>query len=303
MANAHVLRAVVTPSSTYSQIENGSFENTAQKLVGIAAGGVQPLFAGVSQYSQAFRGDVTQIGTLLTECPTPWGVDLSAGNVDLYFLQTANYGTRTSGSFHSRYRCTSNTCMYWTSITASQGSAARATVMWQPVWLGSSTAPVVSTGTAAAPSTQTADEYYGLSKVVINGTTMAGITSWTLNTGINREVIYTDGAIYPKFSYTNSVAPTLTLSMIDLDYWTTFGDYGTALTGLTLYLQRYKPDATGYYAVDASQHISITATKGVILNENVRGGRNRADTSITIQLVGADASTDVIDTTVATTIA
>lgn len=302
MPTASVLRAVVTPGATYSQIENGSFENTAQKLIGIPAGGTQPLFAGATQYNQSFRGDVTQLASLLAECPTPWGKDLSAGNVDLYFLKTANLGTRASGSNHSRYRCVNNTCMYWTTITASQSQAARASVTWQPIWLGSSTPPVVSTGTAAAPSTMTANEYFGLSKVVINGSTVTGITGWTLNTGISREVIYTDGAIYPAFSYTNSVAPTIQFTLMDLSVWSTFADYGTTLTDITLYLQRYKPNATGYYAVDQSQHIAITAGDGLILNESVRGGRNKADTQITVQLVAADSATDVLVSTTGQTI-
>lgn len=299
-----ILRAVVTPGATYSQLERGTFNNQPTMLKGTPAGGTQPLYAGVPQFSHSFSGDTGQLATLFTECPKPWGKSLAGGNTDLYFLATENLGTRASGNNHQRFRCANNCCEYWNSVSVQQGQAARANVTWAPIWLGPEASdPVVPTGSAPAPSSATAGEHFGLSKVIINGEEMTGISGWSLQTNIQREVEYLDGAIWPKYSFTNGVAPQFSFTLADLDIWQTFGNNGTALTDLTVYLQRYKPNSGGFYGSGESQHIKFTAGAGIILPESVSGGRQRADSQLTVHLVGEDASTDILTVEVGQTIA
>jgi hypothetical protein len=300
-----VLRAVVTPGATYSQLERGTFVNGPQMLMGTPAGGTQPLFAGVGQFSQQFKGETTQLSTLFTECPLPWGKKLMTGNTDLYLLATDNHGTRQSGSVHQRLRCANNCCMYWTSVSAQQGQVARASAMWAPIWLGpEATDPVVPAGSVDDPPGIVADEYFGLSKVVINGTVVDTINGWTLNTAMDREVVFTDGAIWPKYAFTIGVSPTFRFSLADASIWNTFGTNGTALTELIVYLQRYKPNSAGFYATNQSQHIKFTASSGIIMPDSLSGGpRSRAETQLAVHLVGEDASTDVLTVEVGETIA
>lgn len=302
MAHVNVLRAVTTPSKTYCQLEDGSVESTARMLAGMSAGNTQPTFTALAEADYQFRATTTQLTSMLTEIPTPFGVDLSAGNVSLFFLAAQNRGTRASGTAHQKYLATQNTFSCWNSISVAQGSFARAQMMWIPVWLGSTTAPITQANNSAAPSVDVADEYFGLSKMVINGAVGTGITGWTLNTGMQYETHRSDGAVYAKTCWVNAIAPTVTFTLSDLSIWNSFGIAGTEVTELILYLQRYKKNNLGFYAVDTSNHIKIEATSGYIHPDSARGGRGRADTQMTLTLTAEDEDADIMTITTGTTI-
>jgi len=302
MAHVNVLRAVTTPSKTYCQLEDGSFDSTARMLAGMSAGNTQPTFAALAEADFQFRATTTQLTSMLAEIPTPFGVDLSGGNVALYFLAAQNRGTRASGTVHQKFLATANTFACWNNISVAQGAFARAQMMWQPVWLGSTVAPVTQANNSAAPSVDVADEYFGLSKVVINGATGTGISGWTLNTGMSLEPHRSDGAVYAKTAWVNAIAPTVTFTLSDLDIWNSFGIAGTEVTEMILYLQRYKKNNLGFYAVDTNNHIKIEATSGYIHPDSARGGRGRADTQMTLTLTAEDEDADILTITTGTTI-
>lgn len=295
MGHVNLLRAVQTPNALYTQLESGKFDNNPQWLMGMPAGATQPTFAAIAQMEHSISAETTQLKTLLTECDEVWGVDLSGGNVTMFLAAAANLGTRQGAGVHQAFRGEENCCMYYSNISAQQGpTPAKASVTWAPVWKGTSAAPMVQLGAQDLPANGGTNEYFGLSRVKINGTAVPGITGWTLDMGIDRKKISTDGAIYPAFSYTDSIAPTIQFQMVDFSVWETFGNSGTAITSIELMLQRYAPNGM-YYATNASQHIKITATRGIVLPGSVSGGpKNHAQHQLTVKLVAEDEDTPII---------
>jgi hypothetical protein len=158
-------------------------------------------------------------------------------------------------------------------------------------------APVQPTGSVSASTiTPSAAESFGLGPVEINGVTYTGIQECSIDLGTTLFEQSDQSDPYDTFKGVKSLDPMVMLNGVNPSVWTTYGNIGTALSALNIFLRARNLDASGgaaYVANATTSHIKLAATKGIILPDRSSGGDNNAvDTAFKIGLVAPDTSTD-----------
>jgi len=264
-------------------------------LVGFAAGDVAPTFLGGTGARPDIRFRTPQVKEILDLTGIP-GVDLSAGNVDLYYRWAEDLGDREliAASEHFQMRC-ARCFLYWERITARQGDGPNPTpaeieCRLVPTSTDGSTNPVTLTGDQAIPSGEAADEYFTLGPVTINAL-LKGVQEYTLELQPEIEEVAGDGEPFLTHCGVRRVTPALTAQIPDLEPWASFPSTGAALTSLVAYLRKCKADEAIPVAAGTAQHISFTGSDGLVAFDRVAGGANDpANLALRANLRNANAS-------------
>jgi hypothetical protein len=285
-----VLHGINAPAAFYSQLEDATPANQPDLVTGLGSGHFEPLFRGVRHAKPEVNFRTTQLATLLAQCGV-YGQSL--GNyTDLYYKSVTNFGTRAGGSTATQLRMNA-AFLHWKSITARVQGECSADCSLLAAYDGTNN-PIVATGSVALVGTPTAAEFFSLGKVSLNGTVLEGIEDVTIELG---HTLYIRGSgAYPSFIAVKEVNPVVTLRGLDLAPWLTAGCNGVPLssTGLIIYLRKCCADVSGglpYVADATAQHISFTATNGLVVVEHTGGGGNsEATTGLRIYLRAASSA-------------
>lgn len=303
VSSLHVLHGLNTPSNFYSDVVDMTPKNTTEQLIQFAAGHPQPLFIAQKSIKPTLEFTTHQVHTLINECGLT-GVDLSAGNLDLYYRKVDDLGTRIAAATagHLRYRAMT-AFLQIQRITAGHRKEAQAMAKAILLWDGTN-APLVPAGSTALAGTSAVPAIFTLGKVELNGSTFEGVQDFELDFQPNNMEEGDQSDVYDTFAAVEDITPRIKLTGLRTEAWTDFGINGAALTGLTIYLRKRTIDGL-FVADETEEHIKFTAEDGlIVVDQSSNSDKNkRLQTDVMIHLRAADSTTDAltIDTTAAIT--
>jgi hypothetical protein len=297
----YVLHGVVNSGTFISQIENARPITGNELITPQSAGLPFPLFTAVMGTNPAVPMDTTQVKTILDSTGALTSiVDLTGGNVDLYFKAMADFGRRTADASlaHLRMRM-SQAFMTLDRISAGHNSLATASCRIGTTYDGTNN-PLVPAGNVALSGTPTHAEHYVAGPVVVNSVQIPGVQNITIEFNRVLREIGGDGELYNTFAACEYFTPVITVTST-ANPWATYGINGTVLTALSVYLR--KVSATGRTADATAEHIKFTATAGLVTIDESSGGANDPSLTTTrITLVGANSTTEPIAVSTASAI-
>ena len=306
LASLYYLHGIYLPSGALlSELTDCSPSVNTEMLTGMASGHPHPLFRGVRNQKPdaSFTCHaVKQILDAVIAGGNNYALDLSAGNTDLLYKQGQHLGFRyaAASSVHARLRC-AQAMLLWETISATHQQDASIACKLVAAYDGSNN-PVVPAGTVALTGTPAATQFFTLGPVSINGTALHDEQSVSLASGVAVEEAGASGETWNTYTGCKNTDPVLTVTALG-EPWDLRGLAGAAATSVVFYLRAKTDD--GHNVADATaSHIKITASKGIILPEQVSGGGNDpTTTTLRIAIRASDADTDplTIDTAAAIT--
>jgi hypothetical protein len=283
----YVLHGVVNSGTFISQIENARPITGNELITPQSAGLPFPLFTAVMGTNPAVPMDTTQVKTILDSTGALTSiVDLTGGNVDLYFKAMADFGRRTADASLAHLR-----------MRMSQAFSCRIGTTYD-----GTNNPLVPAGNVALSGTPTHAEHYVAGPVVVNTVQIPGIQNITIEFNRVLREIGGDGELYNTFAACEYFTPVITVTST-ANPWATYGINGTALTAMSVYLRKIAANGTGRVADATAEHIKFTATAGLVTIDESSGGANDPSLTTTrITLVGANSTTEPIAVSTASAI-
>ena len=140
-------------------------------------------------------------------------------------------------------------------------------------------APVAVTSNVALETAGGASVGFGLGPVKINGTTIVGRVSASINFGITVEQIYDSGEIDPTEVHITTIEPSISLVCLDVANFAVLGLDPLDISS-TVVIYCRKRSADGYVADITAEHVSLTINDG-IFNWTEAGGEDNKPIRIT----------------------
>jgi hypothetical protein len=275
--------AVIFPGgNVISQLTDLSGARNFADLAERSPSDIGPTFTGSQQSTPDINFGTQEVKTLL-DLMTLQGIcdDFSGGNVDVEYRAGKNRGDRedTTDTDHLRLRCESNAYASWQSLKVDQGSNAEIRARVVPVYDGVNNPMVAASGVALSVSNPAVSQLYTQGPIKINGTTLDLVqgSSWENNIEYDEQV--GDEGFY-VWSGIRAFAPMITIRTRKSSYYAAYGEKGTALTSLTLYLRRRQRNGMNE-PNGSAVHIAFTHTAGTI---KARTLGNTGEVEIGIQL-------------------
>lgn len=207
------------------------------------------------------------------------GFASAVGNVTAYDQKIGDDGEAASGSVHTKYVLSSALTVPRTLSIPERGDAS---ISYEAMgYNASSTEPLTVTDSQALGSyTPGNEELFGLGPVKINGTTISGIVSVSVNFGFNLIMENSDGLLWPKDCKVLSRLPVITITTLDtsalLSATGASGRGSLCLDGTNgLELWARKRACGGYVADATAEHVKIQALDGVVRVGSVSGSSRR----------------------------
>jgi hypothetical protein len=300
VGTVHVLHGIANSSTFISQITSSTPTPGIEQILSTGAGMPFPLFAGNIGQNPSLGFESTQMKTLLDLTGALESiVDLSGSNTDLLYKKASDHGRRVADATaeHTRLRI-ARAWLGIDSISAGHRSLATASCRLGTTFDGSN-APIVPAGSVALSGTPTSAAHWIGGPVVLNTVAIPGVQDFTIDFGREYFEAGGSGELYNTHCHLKSYSPVVTIRTLDHS-WATYGLNGTVLTAGDFYLYHLSP--TGRVANATETHIKFSATAGLITVEDTTAGASEtAVTTIRVQLLGANSTTEPItcDTTAA----
>lgn len=275
MAAKYYLHGIQLPDGTWiTQLTDTTPTPNINYLTEYSAGEVVPSFRGAQGAKPEITFTTPQIKTILDACGMI-GASQAAGNVDLYYREAVNLGTRTAIAVaqHMRLRCV-KAFLHWTRISAQQDQPATIACRLVPTFDGT-TVPLVAISNAAIAAQGLASEQYTLGPVQLNAAAIGGVTGWDLELNPTLSEEASDGEDFLSWVGVERHDPVLSVTPRRLADWATAGLSGLALTAAVFYLRKRQPDLVRVYTDATAGHIKFSAVDnpcGMATIEQITGG-------------------------------
>lgn len=227
-----------------------------RRVIAAADGSPDASYSAVAEADPAIEFSTLTLGLLTTLGMT--GLYLSATAVNFWFQAYLEGGTRKTGANHLKLTQTKGMIVP-RSVSASQGdSFAMLNVAAIATWDGTN-APFILNPAAALSGTPAIATCYGLGPAYVGGTQIPGVTSITLDFGINLKMGRHDGDVYPRTSGVRSRRPTL---RIQTEHMLALSDLGMVGSNPVSFAQYFrKKEAGGVNVADATtEHFKVAGT-------------------------------------------
>lgn len=242
-----------------------------------AAGAVDPTRAAVLKVQPKISFTATDIKAMLDAGIWLDGFAIPQSTtyttVDVYATKSVESSVRATSTNQMRYRVTTGIIIPRT-LTAQQGQAAKLACDIIPVFDGTNAVIIPATG-VSLPATPLIDECWTLGPASFNGTELDGLQGWTLNFGIEEELIFASGEVYPRRVHIKKRRPTIEFDLKDESAAVTYGISGTAQgsTDSVFYLRKMTDNSVPV-ANATAEHISFTIDDGILTVGQWGGGND-----------------------------
>ncbi len=149
------------------------------------------------------------------------------------------------------------------SLSANHADKASIQYMLQSASTDGAIEPLAHTTAQTLPTPTFSNSRYTLGPVVVNGTTLTGVTGINFNTGAVVFAKGSDGTVYPTICAMKSRAAVLTINGTKMDDFATYVGKGLAVTTFAFYLQKCATGG-GRVAPATAEHIKISGYLGKI---------------------------------------
>lgn len=306
IASKFVLHGIVSGANFLTQIDNCRVSPEAEILLSMPAGVPYPMNASVIRVVPMATFETEQLATLLGLGGNNGVnlIDLSAGNVDLYWKKTKNLASREADAslVHSRYRA-AMACLSVDRITAGDKRPARASCTLYCLYNGSAV-PMTFTGSVALSGTPAAADRWLAGPAEITDTfpttiDVAGLQELTVDFQRRVKIDGSAGELYATHAFQQETSPIITVSGFD-QLLPSIGN-GVELTDAKAYLRR--SDKTAPYAAAATEHILIDAGVAIAtIDEETGGGNQDAQSKLRITPITSDGTVSPLAITLSSAI-
>lgn len=257
-----VSKTVSNSTSSVLGVEDYNVDPQIQTIINHAGGDHRPSYVAAISYSPVVNWSCSDIGNAVTLFGGTNGLDgqsITGGTdtLDFYFAKKQKEGTRASGSNHTRARMFDSFTIL-EEITGNQN--AHATARFRSVGIYDATnEPLIFAGSVALPSSiSNLTTKFKMGQVQVNGSTVDGITSITVRTGIDLDVLFAGGDHRPSWVGMRQRVPIIEFTTLELPYFTTITPVGAkGTTAFAVYF--YKIDEFGNVVADVTaEHIKIS---------------------------------------------
>jgi hypothetical protein len=281
----HTISSVKHGSTVINGIASAGFSPGLVELALNGSGQIETGFIAALGAAPELAFSTTAVGTALTTIQTgsnPMnGIAITGSNFLFFYEKIANQGTRTAGSTHVKATVAEGMIIP-ISIEASHYGAATASYRVIMTSADGTTAPVAFAAAQALDAgIAVASELFTLGPVAVNGTTLDGVSSVSINYGNNAEVTGGDGNPYPEFCAITTRRPAITIATTNLDDFVSWGLIGQAqdASDSVITLQAVTNDGT----LTGSGDKTFTIDAGRISYRDINGADgSRIGASITI---------------------
>jgi len=274
LSNIHRPHAIELPGSVYIRQFNRFATNREYNLFRSRANSaVAPQYSGVDEGNPAVEFSTPDIKTLwdFLNASGTSGLcigynTVNTGSIKIYYRKSKNRGFREAltDAVHNRFDMVNNGFLYWTQISATQGSGNQAEVQATLKAISNDgTNPMVHVGSSTCPGDESVNGLYTLGPVKINGSFIDAIQESRLENNIDSDEIGEDGFAFPQYSDIAKWEPMATIETYDVTVMDTF-EAPTAITSFYQYFRKLQKNGIPY-ANDEAVHLKITATVGTVV--------------------------------------
>lgn len=284
------LDKIMLPSSTaIDVITNATIDAGVTNFTERPAGHVSPMFTANQNQRPMVEFSTPQLDQVLGLVTL---AGYSAGTITCYLKAGTVVGnTARATSAHKKLDIASS-CVYWTSLRLPHNGQAEITTRIQAAYDGTND-PFVYTGSTALTGNLSAGNVFGAGPVSINGTTLGGVQSITVDSGITMIQAGGESEEFDTFVGIQDSAPIVTIQFLKEYNWSSVGLRGTTLngtTGLKFYARKYSNKGSRV-ANATAEHIAFTGLNGVVNPVNTTGQRSSpiSDTIRVHLIAGSDS--------------
>jgi len=270
MGNQYVISAFKHASILIKGVQNLNLTPNLQQIISSGSGAVDPTFVSIGQMQPEITFDATAIKTALAGVG---GISGAAMSSDTFYFQRMLAGGKRGGASTNIKVVAVAGIIIPTQIRAAQSREATIGYRAVPVSSNGILAPITMTTLQSLETGQdAANEIYTLGPVTVNGTALPGVDDMTLDFGINLEIIFADGGIYPTFVGIMNRAPFFTVKTFDLDALASWDIDGIVqgATDSTIILQNQVEGG-----VRGAAPITFSVNAGMAHFENITGAHGQ----------------------------
>lgn len=247
----------LTPTSTFSAINDASIRGGAQLFTESPAGHPAPLFGAIERIQPEISFTTPQIDTVVSALST-WGAGVSS---KLYQKKSTGVApSARSGTVHTRHDV-AQAVAFWSQITLPANGRASAQVMVKPIWNGTDL-PIVANGSVALLAGAMAEtNYFAAGPVKINTVLVDGVESVTVSSGTNFRGEGDSSTVYDTYGELSVGQCIVTIKTKNKTNWSTVLLAGLAVTDLTFYAKAWaNAQSTSFVADATASHILFNNT-------------------------------------------
>jgi len=265
--DVYTLGAVKHDATVIKGVQDSSISPGLAMLVAAGGGGVDPAFSGVGQCEVRASFTSSALKTILVLTGI---APLAMASDKLYFSKMLADGLRADAGSHFEVTM-ANGILLPMSINAGQGGQASIACQMIPRSSDGLASPIAIVVNASLPANgELVDELYTLGEVSINGTELEGADSVTIDLGMELEVSYGSGHVYPTVVSVIRRTPSVIVSTLDIATFETWSEIGVA-QGETDSTIAFQDQTRG--GVRGSSPITFAVDQGHIGFETVGAGQ------------------------------
>lgn len=279
--NLNYLAPVKIGETVVPAIKSISLTSAAKEVVEANGGEVDPSFVGATSAEPVIEFATLAMATMLGEYSTAQLTAISASkHLEMYLNAADNYGTRKTGSNHSKFTMTRG-LLVPTDVTANGDDLVSIGNKCIVGWDGTNEATAKSFS-VALPSSDMPEPFVA-GGVRFNGVAVEGVFSTTISHGWSVESKRDQGDKYPTFVWAAKRRPRVTLKT-SADMIAEYGPLGSKITGNGLAVFYFRKCKLGgdLYPKSTACHISCTVYGNALPDGPSGSGDNPLDAGVTI---------------------
>lgn len=253
-------------------VESYNFSPALQEAILAAGGQVDQTYVATMHAGPMLSLTVNDIATALAMIGIsgmPISATSTATAAAFFFTQGDFGGTRKTSTNHRKVTFNEGIVVP-KSISWSQKQHATMQLEMYGTYDGTN-APAVYASGVALPHTPSVDELFVGGLVKINGTSLTGVQSVSIDFGLSVERLSGDGDVYDTFVVISDRKPRISITTKDITALSTYTLTGTPLSGSTkVFLQKMTEGGDRVSAATAT-HISFTINSGEIIADPFSG--------------------------------
>lgn len=286
-----------------TDLDNWTVDSVIASIIRKGAGEVDPTFIAQGQVSPRFTASTPQIKDILDNLGIT-GIRIDAGTdpgIVAYMKQLEAGGTRKSGANHMSFTIKEGMLLP-RSITATDGPTPASVLVECICITDGSNDPVVIASGKSIGVTPAASVGWVVGPANINGSSVEGVQSLTVDFGLIETVRFGDGKVFAQFVAVMGASPRITLLVDKVSYLATLGIEGAAQGGDDCVVSLRKLTEGGTRVAEAtSEHITFTMDEGIIQPGPFNAGLDAAGLASIVLIPTFDGANAilVVDTTAA----